>query len=154
MGDTENPSRSWFRDCRKCSRLPKPIFIFGDTRKPQLNQEKSNSCWKYCSGEIKNLGNWLLEMWGKAGTDKSGRSVLKCVGNLEYGINVLQKTPNANLVVWDQYLQNNLNWFIASLKLWSQATKKYKKQQSRNHAAMKPRSFETNKPINFDTCSF
>ena len=57
MGDTSKSSFLWFREFRTCPRFPKPIiFIFGDTRIPKTNQEKTwNISQKYHVLKLKVL---------------------------------------------------------------------------------------------------
>ena len=35
---------------------------------------------------------------------------------LGYDINIYKKTGNGNLVIWDQSLQENINWTFGSFK--------------------------------------
>ena len=50
-----------------------------------------------------------FESFGEqAGAEKSRRSVQSLLANLQYGLNIFQKTCNGNLVIWDQYLSKNM----------------------------------------------
>ena len=65
-----------------------------------------------------------FENVGKTGTDKSWRSVLKILENVEYGINIFLKTRNWHF------------WIFATLK-------------PRNFETKKPMNQNTEKPTNF-----
>ena len=98
----------------------------------------------------------------KAGTAQSWRYVYLIFANLEYGINIFQKTWNENWVIRDWHLPKDINWIFETFKLWNQETKKLRKRetkkprnqetkQPRNHETKEPRNFETKKPINSET---
>ena len=105
-GRDRKPSFPWFRDFRTCPWLPKPILsIFGDTRMPQLIQEKPDTFLKHIMwGNLKMLKIMFCIFRKGRGTEKSWRPVLKLLENLEYGINIFQKAWEGMLVIWDQYL--------------------------------------------------
>ena len=67
---------------------PKPIILeFGPTKLFQMIQGKT--CSEHA---FRNLSIVKIENVGKTRADKSLRSVLSILGNLEYGINIFQKT--------------------------------------------------------------
>ena len=88
----------------------------------------------------------MFEDFGKAGTEKSGRSVFELPENLEYGINLFQETWNGNLITWEQYLPKNMKCFFESVDLWD-----FETSELWNIETKEPRNQQTNKPRNQET---
>ena len=93
--------------------------------------EKSETFGKYNNFEV-------LE---KMGADNPG-DLPSMFENLEYGINIFQKTWNE----WDRYLPSEYGIILESLKLWIFESLKLRNQENKK--------FETNKLWNFDCFYF
>ena len=115
----ENSSFSWFSDFRTCPWLPKPIILdFGDTKILwKIRETIPNPFWEMLCWETsfvwKSNNLLLLEKWRSKKSEDPSKIVFE---NLEYGINIFQKTWNGHLVIWDHYLRTNIEYF-ESLKL-------------------------------------
>ena len=103
MGETENPSFLWFRDCWTCPWAPKPImFNFGDTKLLQIIQGRSGSFSNILFLEVHKYWNsFVLGNVGKTHAD----TILK-----------IHLTCSWNSGIWDQYLPENMNWKLGNVK--------------------------------------
>ena len=84
-----------------------------------------------------------------------------CFGNLQYGINIFQKTWHESVLRWEHWNFENLRlwssesfnlWNFVALELWN-----FKSRKERNQESIKPRTQEnqaTKKPINVTTFWF
>ena len=101
-------------------------------------------------GNIEDLEIKILILWEKTGTGKAWRSVLKILGNLEYGINIFQQTWNGNLLLWDQYLPTKhwMNFQSVNLCIFETLIRNFGTLELWNQESKKPNIQETNKPRN------
>ena len=84
------------------------IYLWRHTDIPNNSRKKPNHFWRHAIlGNLKMVGNpkfWKIE---KDIPIYPGNPSNVFFGNLEYGINIFQKTCNLNLVISDQHLQKN-----------------------------------------------
>ena len=120
------------------SLIPKPTnSISWDPRRPQLIQDKSPHRFPktiFCINCNLFRKSPFWNLWKRRTLTNYEDTSSFLFENLEYGINIFQRTWNGKLV--------NL-WNFETKKLWNHETKK-----PRNFETKKPRIFETKKPRN------
>ena len=156
MGESEKASFSWFWDFWTCPWLPTPtIFYLWRPRDTLHNPRKVQSVsekYRFCKSST--FGNpHFGKVWGIPAPTNSDDPLFE---NLEYEINIFQKTWNGNLVIWDHYLPINTSIF-ETLQLWNKETNKPRNQDNnkpnkpKHQKAKSKQEFpnqETNKPRN------
>ena len=125
-GKNENPSFLWFRDFRTCPWLPKPIiFIFGNTRIPQITRETTRSIFRksyfWKSQHFGNRTFWKVRKRRAPTTPDDPLNQFLKIMNMRS-----KSSRNGILVIWNQYFSKNMKWHLWTFetnKLWNQETK-------------------------------